>query len=100
MSTSYNLDGIRVQTARMLEIYSLLRRELEGANKIGMPQEARGRLQPTWRSLRPNLPLQRKLLPPSTTMEVSNTPESDGSTPSRPGNWKRSSIRSLSGTPS
>ncbi|HJP33134.1 MAG TPA: hypothetical protein QGF95_21525 [Candidatus Latescibacteria bacterium] len=45
MSTSYNLDGIRVQTARMLEIYSLLRRELEGANKIGMPQEARGRLQ-------------------------------------------------------
>jgi len=29
----------------MLEIYSLLRSELEGANKLGMPPEARGKLQ-------------------------------------------------------
>lgn len=45
MSTPYNLDGIRVQTARMLEIYSLLRAELDGGNKIGMPPHSRRRLQ-------------------------------------------------------
>jgi hypothetical protein len=45
MSTSYNLDGIRVQTARMLEIYSLLRSELEGGNKIGIPLAERSTLQ-------------------------------------------------------
>ncbi len=45
MSTPYNLNGIRVQTARMLEIYSLLRAELDGGNKIGMSPETRSRLQ-------------------------------------------------------
>lgn len=45
MSAPYNLDGIRVQTARMLEIYSLLRGELDGRNKIGMPEGERFRLQ-------------------------------------------------------
>ena len=45
MSTSYNLDGIRVQTARMLEIYSLLRSELEGSGMIDMPLSARSMLQ-------------------------------------------------------
>jgi len=45
MSTPLKLDGVRIQTARMLEIYSLLRQELEGANKIGMPANERSRLQ-------------------------------------------------------
>jgi len=45
MSTSYKLDGIRVQTARMLEIYSLLRSELEGSGMIDMPLSARSMLQ-------------------------------------------------------
>jgi hypothetical protein len=45
MSTPLNLDGIRVQTARMLEIYALLRRELDGGNRLGASPEDRGRLQ-------------------------------------------------------
>jgi len=45
MSTPHNLDGIRVQTARMLEKYSLLRAELDEADKIAMPPQSRLRLQ-------------------------------------------------------
>ena len=45
MSTPHKLAGIRIQTARMLEIYSLLRREFDGSNKIGMPDQARRQLQ-------------------------------------------------------
>ena len=45
MSTPHKLAGIRIQTARMLEIYSLLRREFDGSNKIGMPDQARRQLE-------------------------------------------------------
>jgi hypothetical protein len=45
MSTPHKLAGIRIQTARMLEIYSLLRRELDGGNRIGMPDQSRRQLQ-------------------------------------------------------
>lgn len=45
MSTPNKLARVRVQTARMLEIYSLLRDELGGANKIGMQSKERRRLQ-------------------------------------------------------
>ena len=45
MSTTPKLDGIRVQTARMLEIYSLLRREIDKPGHFGMPLETRQKLQ-------------------------------------------------------
>lgn len=45
MSVPPKLDRIRVQTARMLEIYSLLRRELDGEGRIGLPPADRARLQ-------------------------------------------------------
>lgn len=45
MAAPYKLDRIRVQTARMIEIYSLLRRELEGSERIGLSPHDRHRLQ-------------------------------------------------------
>lgn len=39
-----NLNGIRVQTARMLEIYSLLRNQLE-SNQLGLSAAERQQLQ-------------------------------------------------------
>ena len=45
MSTPNKLARVRVQTARMLEIHSLLRDELGGANKIGLQPKERRRLQ-------------------------------------------------------
>lgn len=45
MAAPYKLDRIRVQTARMVEIYSLLRRELEGSERIGLSPHDRRRLQ-------------------------------------------------------
>ena len=45
MSAPSKLDRIRVQTARMLEIYSLLRRELDGGGRVGLSPQDRERLQ-------------------------------------------------------
>ena len=45
MTKPHNTAGIRVQTARMLEIYSLLRRELEGGNRLGLSRASRARLE-------------------------------------------------------
>jgi hypothetical protein len=38
------LDRIRIQTARMLEIYALLRREIEGRDGLPVAAETRARL--------------------------------------------------------
>lgn len=45
MAAPYKLDRIRVQTARMIEIYALLRRELDGGGRIGLSPHDRVRLQ-------------------------------------------------------
>jgi len=39
-ANSLKLDGIRVQTARMMEIYALLRGELEENTHLGLSAEA------------------------------------------------------------
>ena len=43
-STSLNLDRIRVQTARMMEIYALLQKELEENTHLSLPAEVRTQL--------------------------------------------------------
>lgn len=43
-STSLNLDRIKVQTARMMEIYALLQKELEENTHLSLPAEVRTQL--------------------------------------------------------
>lgn len=43
-STSLNLDRIKVQTARMMEIYALLQKELEENTQLLLPAEVRTQL--------------------------------------------------------
>lgn len=45
MSATFKLDRIRVQTARMIEIYALLRRELERRGSVSLSDYDRARLQ-------------------------------------------------------
>ena len=102
MSTPLKLDGVRIQTARMLEIYSLLRQELEGANKIVMPADERSRLQRAVDTIAANMaqfPPRRKLLPPRTRTEASTTPASAASILPRRRNSRKSSTKCSSGTP-
>jgi len=42
-SSPHNLDRVRIQTARMLEIYSLVAGELESRNGVNISPEDRGR---------------------------------------------------------
>ena len=77
MSTPYNLDGIRVQTARMLEIYSLLRSELDGGNKLKMPPETRSLLQQAVDTIAENMAQLAAQL--SAAMETPSAQREDGS---------------------